>query len=109
MPQKHIIGLVVGVVGIGLLFALVYQQFGFSSAPNTRPLPMMESSKTGVSERQQQAPVPETIDDVILSIQEESSMDLSALDEEENGEIADIEADSNSVTHFETSYDENSL
>ena len=106
MPQKHIIGLVVGVVGIGLLFASVYQQF---QAPVVIDDGRMMQKSTVTESQQKKAPVPETIDDVILSIQEESSMDLSALDEEENGEIADIEADSNSVTHFETSYDENSL
>ena len=109
MSQKHIVGVVFGVIGIGLLLAFVYQQFRVSMIQTTNPAPMMESSKTKVSERAEQAPVPETIDDVFLSIQEEASMDLSALDEEENGEVADIEADSDSVTQFETSYDENRL
>lgn len=104
MSQKHIVGIVFGVIGIGLLFAFVYQQFGAET-----PAPGSPKTQVSVSERQKKAPEPETIDDVILSIQEEALMDLSALDEEENGEIADIEADSDSVTQFETSYDENSL
>ena len=101
MSQKHIIGGVLGLVGIGLMFVFVYQQF---RTPASTGLP-----KTQVSERAPKAPEPETIDDVVLSIQGEASADLSALDEEENGEMTDIRTDSDSVTNLSTSYDEKSM
>lgn len=108
MSQKHIALVALGVVGVGLLSVFVYQQFRVS-VPVSEWSPMMESPKTTAVDRTQQAPVPETIDDVLLSIQEEASSDLSALDAEEAGEIEDIEADSDSINNLGTSYDENSL
>lgn len=107
MPTKHIFGVALGIIGIGLLFAFVY--LDDPSTPDTIPLPMTESPKTQVSERQQKAPVPETIDAISESIQDETAADLSALDEEEEGEVEDIETDSDSINNLGTSYDENSL
>lgn len=104
MLQKHAILVAVAVVGIGIVFALVYQQF---QTPVSAP--SLQSSKTSVSERAEQALVPETIDDISESIQEEASLDLSALDAEEAGEVEDIETDSDSINNLGTSYDESNL
>ena len=106
MSQKHSILVALGVIGVGLFFVLVYQQFTLSGST---PEVMTAPQKTPVSEREQKASVPETIDEISLSIQDETSMDLSALDDEENGEVGDIQADSESINNLSTSYDEQSL
>lgn len=106
MSQKQNILVGLGVIGVGLLFVFVYQQFKLSGpTPEVMTMPQ----KIPVSEREQKAPVPETIDEISLSIQEETSMDLSALEDEENGEVGDIQADSESINNLSTSYDEQSL
>lgn len=108
MTQKQIIGLALGVLGIGLVFAFVYQQF---TEPVSREetLQRGEQPKASDTAREKKAALPETIDDISASIQAETAADLSALDDEADGEISDIQADSDSVTNLETSYDENSL
>lgn len=107
MTQKQIVWSVVGLSLLALVFAWVYLQF---SAPASRDgvLPKQEQSKTLVTERAKIAE-PETIDDIAKSIDEEALSDLSALDDEVNGEMSEVEADSASVTNLGTSYDENSL
>lgn len=107
MTQKQIIGLIVGVLGLGLIFAFVYQQFT-APAPRAGTLQTGEQPKATDTVREKKA-LPETIDDISASIQEETAADLSALDDEANGEILEIEADSDSITNLGTSYDENSL
>ena len=108
MTQKQILGLAVGVLGVGVLFAFVYQQFAQPAVHKGTPQ-AGEQSKAGLAEQEKKAALPVTIDDIAASITEEASLDLSALDAEANGEISEIEADSESVTHLGTSYDENSL
>lgn len=103
MTQKQIIGLVVSVLVLVVVFAFVYRQFAVP-VPDT----LNQPPKT-ILQPAEKAPVPETIDDISRSIQDETNLDLSALDDEANGEISDIEADSDSVNNLGTSYDENSL
>lgn len=107
MTQKQIVWLVVGIFALALVFVRVYLQF---SAPASRDgvLPKQEQLKTSVTERTKISE-PETIDDIAESIDEEALSDLSALDDEVNGEMSEVEADSASVTNLGTSYDENSL
>lgn len=108
MTQKHIIGLALGVLGIVLAFAFVYRQFT-APVPRTGTLQREEQPNASDAMREKKAALPETIDDISASIQEEISADLSALDDEANGEVLEIEADSDSITNLGTSYDENSL
>lgn len=103
MTQKQILGLVSGVLVLGLIFVFVYRQLAAPSGGGTA------SSNTSVSQPVKKMPEPETIDDISQSIQGETAADLSALDDEMNGEISELEADSDSVTNLSTSYDENSL
>ncbi len=101
--QKQIIGLAASVLVLGLVLAFVYRQFAV-------PVPdAKEQMKTTALQPEKKAPEPATIDDISQSIQDETNLDLSALDDEANGEISGIEADSDSVNNLGTSYDENSL
>ncbi|MFZ2299863.1 MAG: hypothetical protein WAW00_01860 [Candidatus Moraniibacteriota bacterium] len=104
MTQKQIIGLILGVLGLGLVFAFVYRQFAEQGSSQMQGQP-----KTAVSDQEKKAAIPVTIDDISATIQAETDADLSALDDEADGEISDIEADSDSVNNLGTSYDENSL
>lgn len=108
MTQKQIIGLALGVLGIVLAFAFVYRQFA-APVPRTGTLQVQEQPNASDMAREKEAALPETIDDISASIQEEISADLSALDDEANGEVLEIEADSESINNLGTSYDENSL
>lgn len=108
MTQKQIIILVAGVVVIGLVFFFVYRQFGTSVSSEKTPL-VQEQTKTNDLAREKKSAEPETIDGIAGGIEEETNTDLSALDDEVNGEISDIQADSDSVTNLGTSYDENNL
>ena len=108
MTQKQILGLAVGVLGVGVLFTFVYQQFA-KPAAQKEAQQAEERSRAGLAKQEKQAALPVTIDDISVTIKEEATMDLSALEDEANGEISEIEADSESVTRLGTSYDENSL
>lgn len=108
MAQKQIIGLLLGLLGLGLAAAFAYWQFA-APVPRGGTLSMEGQSKADVSKQEPRPAEPETIDAMSLSIQEETAADLSALDDEANGEILEMEADSDSVTDLGTSYDENSF
>lgn len=103
MTQKQIIGLAVGALVLAVVFAFVYRQFAAPApdALNQPPKTILQPAK--------KAEEPKTIDDISQAIQDETNLDLSALDDEADGEISDIEADSDSVNNLGTSYDENSL
>ncbi|OGI14373.1 MAG: hypothetical protein A3E38_00360 [Candidatus Moranbacteria bacterium RIFCSPHIGHO2_12_FULL_54_9] len=106
MTQKQLIGLVVGVLVLGAVFVYVYQQF---SRTASRDAMLQKSAVTPSAKQEEQAALPTSIDDISRSIAGEIDADLSALDAEENGETAEIQADSESVNNLGTSYDENSL
>ncbi len=115
MTQKQIVGAVVGVAAIVLVCTLVYRQYTSDIVSAERPMTTqssMPSEKKGVmSDKGQVAkePVPETLDDITESIVAESSVDFSALDEEETSSLSDVDEDSESVNNLGTSYDENNL
>lgn len=113
MTQKQSIGVIVGIVAIVLVFVFVYRQFA-TPVPGKELSPTQkQSGVTDVPQKEENAveekiTEPETIDDIVKSINDEASLDLS-VDDEVDGEISEVEADSNSVINLGTSYDENSL
>jgi hypothetical protein len=108
MTHKQRIGLAVGVLVLGFVFAFVYRQFA-EPMPLPREDALQMPPAATVSEQKKEAALPATIDDISQSIQNETAMDLSALDAEEKGEVSEIQADSDSITNLGTSYDENNL
>lgn len=108
-------GVIVGValfavLGLGVL---VYQQMStVSRSPstttvkNTLPLPVAENKSTAQSVYGRKEVVPETPDAIVDEIVKEVSIDNSALNDEELGEIAGIESEGGSVSDFGTVYEE---
>ncbi|MDP2838267.1 MAG: hypothetical protein Q8O53_03255 [Candidatus Moranbacteria bacterium] len=115
MTQKQIFWVAVAVAMIIVASVLVYRQFTSDRAAfGTESMvitatPAEKKAATATSSEDVAVPVPETIDDIATSIESETTLDLSALDEEEAGSLSEIDADSNSVTNLGTSYDENNL
>lgn len=120
MKQKQFLGVALGLVVLIVVITVVFQLFvvkrapqqaaittqgANTSTPSSRKLdPAEEAKKMGTTD-----PIPESIDDIAGSIQSESALDLTALDEEEAGSLDEITKDSDSVTNLGTSYDEKSL
>lgn len=114
MTQKQRAGVVVGVVVAILLGVVVYRQYsGDTGKKESAP-----TAGVGISQKKMSAsetgkavvvPVPETIDGIAGSIVSESSVDFSALDDEEAAALDDVNQDSDSVNNLGTSYDENNL
>lgn len=111
MTQKQIVGVVVGVAVVVLLCAAVYRQFtgGAGEWASSETSTQMESPVQKKMPVSTVTPVPETVDDITDSIVSESSMDLSALDDEESSSLEDVDMDSESLNNLGTSYDENNL
>ncbi len=106
MTQRQIVGSIVGALVLIAVFAFVYRQFTAVSVPAG----ITEQAKvTAPAPSIQKTEEPKTIDDISKNIQDETNLDLSALDDEATGEISDIQSDSDSVNNLGTSYDENSL
>jgi len=112
MTQKQIFGVTVGVALLVVVCAFVYQQFTREQAPagtatmsGTAPA----QKNTTPAEEAVVVPVPDTIDGIATSIEAESALDLSALDDEEAGSLQEVDQDSDSVNNLGTSYDENNL
>lgn len=103
MTQKQIFGVVLGVALAIVVCVFVYRQYTGDTAMNTG------STQKKMMTEKKVAPVPDTIDGVVGSIESESTIDTAALDEEEAGSLSEVEADSESVNNLGTSYDENSL
>ncbi len=103
MTQKQMFGVVVGVALAIVVCVFVYRQYTGDTRMNTRST----TTQTKVTEKK--APVPETVDGVVDSIESETALDTAALDEEEAGTLGEVDADSESVNNLGTSYDENSL
>lgn len=103
MTQKQILGVVVGVALVIVVSVFVYRQYtgdmGNNSNSATMPKKMTEKK----------APVPETVDGVVDSIVEETTLDTTALDDETAASLQELDADNESVNNLGTSYDENSL
>lgn len=97
-----------------LAFVLVYRQFTMPERgvanPVTQTAPMKKQTMpSGASQTPVQNPEPKNIDEVAANIEAQAAADGSALDDEEAGEMSDIESDSESVNDLGNSYDENSL
>ncbi len=108
MTQKQIVGVVVGVAVMVLVCTFVYRLF-------VEPVIVVDDKSSEVAVRGgantsgERDAIPDTIDGITESIVEESSVDFSALDEEETSSLGDVEEDSESVNNLGTSYDENNL
>lgn len=108
MTQKQMLGVVGGVVLTVFVLVFVYQQYAGESTP-VSSTPSQKKVTTETTRESVMVPVPETIDDIALSIESESAFDLSALDDEETGALDEVNQDSESVNNLGTSYDENNL
>lgn len=109
MTQKQMLGVVGGVVLTVFVLVFVYQQYAGESASSVSSTPSQKKVTTETTRESVMVPVPETIDDIALSIESESAFDLSALDDEETGALDEVNQDSESVNNLGTSYDENNL
>lgn len=107
MTQNQTLGAVVGVAMMLIASVFVYQQYAGNQQDSMQYGNAPKENITAL-EMEKAAPVPETVDDVVLSIEAESALDLSALDEEESAALSEVEADNESVINLGTSYDENS-
>lgn len=111
MTQKQIVGVVVGVAVMVLVSTLVYRFFVGPTiiVDDTASQTVATQKKMNTPEGKTVVPIPDTIDGIADSIVEESSVDFSALDEEEASSLNDVDEDSESVNNLGTSYDENNL
>ncbi len=114
MTQKQIVGVVFGVTLVILVSVFVFRQFTGDVAEQSRVMNSGTTSqgtekKMSSEKAEKVAPVPETIDGIAGSIAAETTLDLSALDEEEAGALDQVNQDSDSVNNLGTSYDENSF
>ena len=101
MTQKQILW----ALGAAVLVGGVALAWYFAPSPAATPT---GGSKVNESPREQ-AKVPDTVDGIVESIEAEATFDQSALDAEASGSLEEIDADSESVNNFGTSYDENNL
>lgn len=99
-----------------LAFVLVYRQFTMPEKGMGTSVPqqgVMMKKQGAPSDMPQTAPVqnpePKSIDDITANIEAQAAADGSALDDEESGEMSDIESDSQTINDLGEAYDENSL
>lgn len=111
MTQKQMLGVVVGVGVVLLLCAVVYKQFTAGVQQPKTSGTMMQKTDSMMQKKtmEQKAAVPDTIDGITESIAGEADADATALDDESQGEDAELNADSDSVNSLENSYDPNNL
>lgn len=110
MPQKNIALAMFASVAILIGGFFVYSQFTGSSVSRQSVLGTDQPGTALVGERSTpEAVIPDSIDDIILSIESDASADLAAFDEEESGALSDIDADSENVNSLGASYDENNF
>lgn len=110
MTQKQMVAAVVGIALTFSAFVFVSHQLGEKEAMQEMRVSQDTPKMAAPVEREQvMVPVPDTIDGIASSIQAESSAELSAMDEEEQGSLEELNQDSDSVNNLGTSYDENSL
>lgn len=103
MTQKQILGVVVGVALVIVVSVFVYRQYTGDMGNNSN------SATTQKKMTEKKAPVPETVDGVVDSIVDETTLDTTALDDETTASLEELDADNESVNNLGTSYDENSL
>lgn len=107
MTQKQVLGMVVGGALVVLVSVFVYRQYTQNGSVYGNQTP--DTVEPTMNRKDTMVPVPEKLDDITAMITEESADDFSALDEEAAGAAEEIDADSDSVNNFGTSYDENSF
>lgn len=111
MTQKQaiMVGAVV-VVAVGASI-FVYQQYAEEQSVTSAPA--AQTGKTTTATPRTIIPVektvPSSIDDISSAIVSETAVDAAALDAEANGELSEIEADSESINSLNESYDDNSF
>ncbi len=94
-------------IGIALVVAVVAALFQWNKEePRASQSQMTTTTNTT---KQSDAMVPETIDDIAVSIESEAAFDQAALDAEAAGSMQEIDQDSDSINNLGTSYDENNL
>ncbi len=111
MTQKQIFGAIALLAFAALVFVLVYRQMvPLSDVSKQAQKTTVSTEKQGTdTAAKTEAPIPSNIDDIARDIQGEVSVDTSALDDEESGELQGIEEDSQSVNNLEDAYDEDQL
>jgi hypothetical protein len=89
----------------------IYRQYAGERSATS--VPATQTGKTVTATPRTIVPVekvvPSSIDDISSVIVSETAADTAALDAEANGELAEIEADSESVNSLNESYDDNSF
>lgn len=117
MTQKQILGTIVSVVVVVLVFVLIYRQFtgGGNGVASTLLNAPSSQKETAGSDNQTEidmvtkAPATSAINDIVDSVETESSMDLSLLDAEEADYLEEVNQDSNNINNINAFYDENNL
>lgn len=105
------------IVVLVFAYAFVYRQYagmhqdtpaaGTAMVQPTQTMPKAVESGAAVTVAPQD--IPTSIDGISQSIESESNVDTSALDDETESEMAQVESDSQSVNDLGNSYDENNL
>lgn len=111
MKQKQFLGVALGLIVLIVVITFLFQCFVVKNTPSqvTTGTKSVPSPQTETQKVIPPAPLPDSVDGISSSIQAESDLDLSALDEEESGVLDEVNKDSDSVTNLGTSYDEQSL
>jgi ABC-type metal ion transport system substrate-binding protein len=111
MTQKQTIIVAVAVVAIVAVSVFVYRQYAGGRSESMSSTIQTEKSVTATPRVvvPVEQTVPSNVDDISTAIIDESLADTAALDAEEQGELSEIENDSESVNNLSTSYDENSF
>lgn len=107
MSQKQMLAAVVGVALMVVALVVVSRNIGERSA-STVATPSQSTPKK-MSDTAPVAPAPENADGIVSAIDAQTSVDTSALNDEEAGSLNQVDEDSSSVTNLGTSYDENNL
>lgn len=112
MTQKHVALAVLAVVATGAALIALPEHFGNKDSDHLGNMVISENRGNVASSDEttrEDVIVPSSIEDITASIEAETSTDMSAMDEEENGETSSVREDSDNVNNLGTSYDENSL
>lgn len=111
MSQKQTIMVGVVVVLAIAASAFVYRQYAVDSSdvPASKTQADKPSTATPRTIVPVERTIPSNIDDISAVIVSEAVVDTTALDAEEQGELSEIDADSESVTSLNESYDDSSF
>ena len=109
MTQKQIIGVIIVTIVVLAAFVIVYRQLAKPFLTLQTPVSQSVTSTEINTQAVKSAEIPSSIDDIAKSIEDETSVDRSAMDAEETGELSDINTDSQNINDLGKSYDENNL